>query len=142
MIEWLVIAFIPVEIAIGFTVVSLLLNNAWMPIQRAFPEQPALQPNYRRNFQSLSFGLINAGFCYHVILDDNCLHLIPVRPLRWVGQRAASIPWNAIEFHKKQPFGKRFARVVIAKQEVVAPAWCFEMLKAQHAELTQAEIMD
>lgn len=132
MIEWLIIALIPVELAVGLTIAGLMLNTVWFPIQKAFPEKRVLEPSFQKYYQSLSFGWVNAGFCYHITLDDEHLHIVPVRLLRWLGQQQASIPWEDIELSKKQPMSKRFARVNIAKSEVVAPAWCFEMLKVRN----------
>lgn len=126
---WIVLILIPIELTVAVVVVKALLGNAWRPIEQAFPEKPKMEPNFQRYYQSLSFGIVNAGFSYHITIDDEYLHLAPVRPLCWLGLRTASIPWGEIQFHKKQPMSKRFARVVIAKQDVVAPAWCFEMLK-------------
>jgi len=131
---WLILILIPIELAIGLMVIRALLNNAWVPIQSAFPEQTVLSPCFRRNYQSFSFGVVNAGFCYHVEMDDNHLHITPVRPLRWAGQKTASVPWSEIQLHKKQPMLKRHARVLINKSDIVGPAWCFEMLKIQNQE--------
>jgi hypothetical protein len=131
---WLILVLIPIELAIGLMVIRALLNSVWIPIQTVYPEQTVLVPCFHRNYQSFSFGLINAGFCYHVTVDDNHLHIAPVRPLRWGGQKTASIPWSEIRLHKKQPMLKRYARVLVKKTEIVGPAWCFEMLRIQSQE--------
>ena len=126
---WMVLVFVVAELAIGLTVVRMLLGNAWRPLQTAFPSQAPLEPHYRRNFQSFSFGLINAGFSIHVIVDDQYLHLIPAKYLRMMGLLPVSVPWSEIQMHAKQPSFGRQARAHLGKTEVVGPAWCFEMLK-------------
>lgn len=124
-----------VEIPCALFVASLLIKIVWLPIQKEFPQQPIAEPHFRRNYQSLSFGIFNAGFSFHIAVDDDHLHLIPAWILRMAGSTTASIPWSAIRMTPKQPWFSNQARAKLGKTEVVGPAWCFAILKlpASHA---------
>ncbi len=131
---WIIPGLLLFEAVFVALLVSLILRVAWNPIQSQFPEQAVAEPHLRRNFQSFSFGSINAGFSFHVVVDDEHLHLLPVRLLRITGAKTASIPWSAISFHDKQPWFKKQARVRLGATLVVGPAWCFELSKIHRRE--------
>ncbi len=129
--ETLILLMILSEISVGLLLAGLLLKSAWLPIQREFPPQAIAVPHFRRNFQSFSFGIFNAGFSFHVAVDDEYLHILPSLYLRVVGCKQASVPWSAIRMHEKQPWYSKQSRAKLGKTEVVGPAWCFEFLKMQ-----------
>jgi hypothetical protein len=101
---------------------------------KLYPPQPVVEPSLRRNFQSFSINAMNLGGCLHVTLDDRCLHLQPVKVLRWMGLSEASIPWEAIKLDVSKKTSNRrrpwphFVKVRIGKFKVTGPAWCFRMI--------------
>lgn len=105
------------------TVISAVIFVQWKPLALQFPPRKFIEPTYRRRFQSFQVGALGLGFSIHVVLDDECLHLVPIRFLRWFGCDPISIPWASVQILKLFP---RQARVRIGKTNVVAPRWCIE----------------
>jgi hypothetical protein len=130
--ETLILLLILSEISAGVILAGLLLKAIWLPIQREFPAQTIAVSHFRRNFQSFSFGIFNAGFSFQVAIDDEYLHILPSLYLRVVGCKQASVPWSAIRLQEKQkPRFSKQSPAKLGKTEVVGPAWCFEFLKMQ-----------
>ena len=71
-------------------------------------------------------GVLNFTKCVHVAVDEHYLHLTPITPLRWLGAKPASIPWDRITVVKRSRSGRRIT-VKIANRTVLGPAWCLEL---------------
>lgn len=90
---------------------------------------PAVEPManaVRRRYQSFKFGMVSLGGCVHVAVDERYLHLTPARVARWLGMRAMSVPWEAIEVKGRAGVGSSL-RVKIGKEEVLGPEWCLSL---------------
>jgi len=109
-------------------VVSMLLRaGLGKPFAALAAQFPAVEPAtdaVERRFQSFRFGLINAGFSVHVAVDSAHLHLRPVRLLRWLGAKAVSVPWDAVEV-KPGRGAWRSARV--GSLRLTGPAWALDL---------------
>lgn len=112
-------------------VVIALVRAFTLPLQELAKQFPAVTPGpdaVRRNFQSFSFGLLNAGWSMHVAADEHHLHLSPVFIMRLFSIPPLSIPWTHIRFIKR---GRWTSRVLIAgdreKLDVKGPRWCLDL---------------
>jgi hypothetical protein len=115
-----VIAF---EIALVITVLGGVIGNAWRAFAKPFPERVLGIPSFRRNFQSIQLGILGLGLSIHIAIDDDGLHLIPARYLRWFGCMPASIAWECIEVVKTWKYQ---AKIHVGKTTIVLPRWCIE----------------
>lgn len=109
---------------VGVGVVPLALRalaHLWNDPLREFPAVSPAPDAVRRNFQSFSVGLLNLGWCIHVAVDRDRLHLTPAWLARVAGYRAASVPWAQVEH--VGPFGGRAFIVRIGGTAFVGPAW-------------------
>jgi hypothetical protein len=102
------------------------VSQTMRDISSKFPPSDPRPDAVRRRFQSFKFGLVNLGWCVHVAVDDRHLHLSPTRLARWLGMRAMSVPWEAIEVVGKATIGSSI-RVRIAGEEILGPAWCLNL---------------
>lgn len=97
----------------------------------AFDRYPPLEPGpeaIRRNFQSISVGLVNLGFCAHLAVDATHLHFVPAALGRLFRARAFSVPLEEVRIEKP---GGRFGGVAtIARETVRLPRWCMEEIAA------------
>ncbi len=125
------------QIAIGLFVVFDLLvltpgiiwavvRVGWSPWMRVYPPLEPSPDAVRRNFQSFRFGLLNFGLSIHVAADDEHLHLIPAKLLRWCSARPISIPWDRIQVEKRSSRRTMIQARVDGKQ-LMGPAWCLEL---------------
>jgi hypothetical protein len=86
----------------------------------------------RRDFQSYRFGIVNLGLSVHTTVDEAFLHLEPVRPLRLLGIRPISVPWDRVEPVRWR--GRRHAEVRIGSQRVLGPRWALGLAFAREPE--------
>ena len=135
---WIGLILVLFQVAATFAVSGFLIQSAWQNLAKPFPAMPMIEPNYRRNFQSFQFGQFNLGWCVHVVIDDDYLHLLPVTLLRWFQCQPMSIPWKAISLASTQPFLKRYTSVKIGLTKVIGPAWCFALCKHSDEALIHA----
>ncbi len=100
-----------------------LVARYWGRLERGFPAKPARDDAVVRPYQSFRLGVVNLGFSIRVAVDDRHLHLEPTGPLRWLGARSASIPWEAITVKRRSMSGK-WMTVEVSGRRLQGPAWC------------------
>jgi hypothetical protein len=107
-------------------IVGALCRAGWWPLQKQFPAKPILPEHVRRNFQSFSIGIFNFGWSLHTIVDDDHLHFIPIRLMRWFGCQTVSVPWDEVLDHPQPGKSKYTVLVKIANQTILGPRWCLD----------------
>jgi hypothetical protein len=126
---------IPALIITGVVIFDLALvggimwwavNAVWRPLRQRYPARDVAPDAVRRNFQSFRFGAINFGGCIHVAVDEDHLHLIPARLLRWFGASTVSIPWASIAITGRPRLG-RILPASFDGRSVAGPAWCLRL---------------
>lgn len=133
MSPWIIALIVCVMCFSDVLVISALLaafaSNTWNPLADKYPPVPVREPSITREFQSFGFGFFNVGFCVHVTVDDQAMHLAPAKLLRWAKCRPMSIPWDAITLRNKDTPPKETGtlRATIAKEDVKGPAWCLRL---------------
>jgi hypothetical protein len=94
----------------------------WRPMLAPFPpREPALDA-VRRRFQSMGLGIVNMGLSIHIAVDQDYLHMTPLRIWRLLGATPASIPWSAME-----PVGRSGRVVRINGRRLDGPKWCMTL---------------
>ena len=125
--SWLLVITIVLGVtALDVVILGTLIRLGWRWLPREFPATAPRSDAVRRRHQSFQVGLLNLGFCIQVAVDEQHLHLVPIKPLRVFGAAPASIPWHAISFEKHTP-GGRWATVRIGTHKIRGPAWCLEL---------------
>jgi hypothetical protein len=123
---WLVLGVVLFDVILMATLVGTLSRVCWGTFLMAFPPKPILQDHLRRNYQSYSIGIFNLGWCIHTVIDDEHLHLIPIRLLQWFGCSKVSVPWDQVHEHPSPGKSKSMVRVKIANQVVYGPRWALD----------------
>ncbi len=118
----IVVSLAVLEIATFVTVIKL----GWGPLPRDFPATEPGDDAVWRRYQSFRLGFVNTGCCIHVAADEQYLHLVPLKPLRALGGRPASIPWDAIRIEKRSPDG-RWITAQVGRHTLRGPSWCLEL---------------
>lgn len=103
-----------------------MISGYWQPIYKKHPATEPLPGAVARNFQSIRIELFNLGYCVHLTIDEQHLHIAPAWLLRVVGARTISLPWEAMQIKK---LGKRWGTVKIGSTQITGPAWAFELAK-------------
>jgi hypothetical protein len=93
--------------AIVISSIFYVLGQSLRDLSNAFPTQTELPGTPRKEFQSMSIGLMNLGGCIHVSLDGNHLHLHPTRFARMMKMTTASIPLACIEAQQEKPLTRK-----------------------------------
>lgn len=123
-----IILLVTVLLATDFFVISALFGNLrssmWKPLSDEFPSRPPGNDAVRREFQSLQFGIFNLGWGAHLTADSECLHIDPVRILRWFRMTGMSIPWSEISVVRRSRSGKQVT-IRVRKTQITGPAWAF-----------------
>lgn len=123
----LVVAIILVMDSIIVLAVMRMMASAWNVMADAHPATPPLEGAVRREFQSFKMGLFNMGWCVHVAVDEQRLHLFPVKLMRLGGAKAASVPWEQVRLADKQPWSKSWVDVTIGHTDLRGPAWALSL---------------
>jgi hypothetical protein len=110
---------------LDYTIIRFLMSRCWGHLPRAFPRRPPREDAVRRNFQSFQLGLCNFGFCIHVAVDEQYLHLEPARLIRLLGAGPASIPWESIRL--TGPPRRGWLTAQVGDRQFLGPAWCLEL---------------
>ncbi len=112
-------------------IVSAVMCGMWNPALKPHPPVEPEVDAVRRDFQSFSLGLVNMGWSVHVAADAHHLHLTPIKPMRLLGARSASIPWSAM-----RPVGGSRSTVVTldGRQRLIGPRWCMELITTSEDE--------
>ena len=125
----LVIAIAVALTVLDFVIVVTIIHRGWGPLPREFPAKTPGDDAVWRRYQSFRLGLMNLGYCIHVAVDEQYLHLVPIKPLRVFGGRTASIPWDAMRIEKRSSRG-RWITVRIGAHTLRGPSWCLELASA------------
>jgi hypothetical protein len=128
MLPAIVIAIVLMMVGMDIAVIGAFIRLSWQPLEKRYPETSLKSPSVRKNFQTFAIGMVNFGWCVHVELDDDHLHMIPARFLKWFGCRTISIPWQAVqaglEFDRHP---RRFTRKMkLGSQTIAGPKWCLD----------------
>jgi len=124
--NWVVILIVAAVTAFDLALIWVVMKVGWGPWVRQYPPQEPAPDAVAKNFQSFKFGIMNFGFCLHVKVDEEHLHLRPVMPLRWFGAGPISVPWSSIQPDRKSRIGN-WLIVKIDKKTVMGPSWCLEL---------------
>ena len=117
------------------SIIVICIKKMWEPIAKAHPAQRPAADAVTKNFQSYRINLLKLGFCVHTTVDEQYLHLTPVKFLQKLGARPISIAWNCITDVKPSLIGKTMS-ARIGKRKIIGPAWCLE-LALQDEEVLQ-----
>ena len=116
------------DLLVAATVVGFLVRRSWKPLEKDFPARQPSEPSVSRTFQSFAIGMANYGWSIHVVLDDDYLHLKPIWIIRQFGLNPISIPLDAIKPLPDLQSGRQFKKVLIGKQTITGPKWCFALV--------------
>ncbi len=123
---WIIIPLILAGTTVlDYFIIRFVMSRCWGHLPRSFPPQPAREDAVRRTFQSFRLGQCNFGYCIHVAVDEEFLHLEPARLIRWLGAGTASIPWSAIRL-TGPPRGE-WLTAQVADRKFMGPAWCLQL---------------
>lgn len=126
-------------IVIGF--VALTAGTAWLfqwlcwrPWAKRFPVKPMTSEAVVRRWQSIALSKLGRfNHCVHIGVDERHLHVIPSAPLRWLGARTISLPWERIGEVRRSRFGPlHWARV--GGRAIAAPGWCLRLAEPRPSE--------
>jgi hypothetical protein len=124
--QWIVfiILFMLADLALAFLIIRFAVRRCWGPLPERYPESDPAPDAVTRNFQTFRVGLVNLGWCVHVSVDDEFLHLRPASFIRKLGGKGMSIPWDRV-FVKKSA-GSR-ATAIVDSLAIDGPSWCLEL---------------
>jgi hypothetical protein len=127
---WFIIAFVVFDVLVVMPlIIRGLVTSAWSPIAERHPLSDALRPDMnnpkivRREFRSISVGMVNLGGCMHLTATDDHLIFEPALVARVLGVKPAAVPWTQIRHLSSR--GNR-AVIVAAGREITGPADLFE----------------
>lgn len=102
-----------------------VISGYWQPLEKRFPARDALPGAVRKEFQSIKLDLFNLGWCTHISVDEQHMHLDPVLLLRWFKAGRISLPWESLELERVgRSWGKAKLRGGIT---LWAPAWAMRL---------------
>ena len=128
--SWLLIVAIVVSFtAFDVAIIGVLIRLGWRWLPREFPATAPRSDAVWRRHQSFRIGMLNLGFCIQVAVDEQHLHLVPIKPLRACGGKPASIPWDAIRIESRSGRGK-WITVRVGTHTLRGPSWCLELASA------------
>ena len=122
----LIIAVVALLTAMDVVIIWSIVRFGWGSLPRAFPARDPLADAVSRRHQSFRVNLLNFGFCINVAVDEQHLHLTPIKPLRLLGAKGSSIPWESIRIKKRSPRG-RWLTAKAGSHTIKGPAWCLEL---------------
>ena len=123
--------FIVLDVVVIGGIAFGMVHFLWRPLLERFPPIEPAEDAVRRPYQSFNINLLNLGWSVHVTADEAALHLEPVRPLRAIGFRPLSIPWDDIEYVR--PRGARGAEVRVGRETIRGPSWCLDLARPEAA---------
>ncbi len=125
-------AWVIVAIVVGFEAVFIpllvfgLVQGSWVPLQDKFPAEQREADAVRKQFQSIRIDMFNLGFCAHLAVDSQHMHIEPAWLLRKARAKTISVPWQAMAGYKQRG---RYAKVKLGGTTLTAPAWAMELAK-------------
>lgn len=122
----LVIAIAVAVTVLDFVILVTIVRRGWGPLPRDFPARTPGDDAIWRRYQSFRLGMMNLGYSIHVAADEQYLHLVPIKPLRMLGGRTASIPWEAIRIENRSRRGK-WITARVGTHTLRGPSWCLEL---------------
>ncbi len=125
----IVIAIAAAVTMLDLAILVTIIHWGWGPLARGFPATAPGDDAVWRRYQSFRLGLLNFGYCIHVAADEQYLHLVPIKPIRLLGGRPASIPWDAIHIEKRSDRGK-WITARVGTHTLRGPSWCLELASA------------
>jgi hypothetical protein len=130
MIWWIILGVVAADLLVMSLVFTGIVRMGWNQPLAAYPPQPIADDAVTRSFQTFRLGLVNLGGSIHVAADERWLHLTPIRLLRSLGARPASIPWDGIRIQKRSRNG-RWITARIGRTTLQGPAWCLELAEPE-----------
>jgi hypothetical protein len=127
------IAVVAGPLALFVVLTWAILRFGWRPWMKRYPARPPHPDAVRRSYQSFSIAVVNGGPTMHVAVDEDYLHLTPVRVLRWLGAGPLSVPWSSIKVTRRSRRGTR-ATAKFDGRTVYGPAWCLELAEGKGDE--------
>ncbi|MBU6414091.1 MAG: hypothetical protein KGS45_11530 [Planctomycetes bacterium] len=121
----IVFLFVVVDLVVVGAVMTAAIEGVLGKLAKKFPAQPIGLNAKRRNFQSMSSGLVNLGFCIHIATDEQHLHILPTAFLRLFKAKPMSIPWDKVDLQPEQP-RKRWLNVRAEGSDLTLPAWILD----------------
>ncbi|MCC6285669.1 MAG: hypothetical protein IT439_10305 [Phycisphaerales bacterium] len=129
-----VVAIVAVDAAVLW-VVFRYCSRMWRSLALRFPPtDPAPDAVYKRR-QSFRVNFMNLSRCVDVAVDEQALHLRPVRFARWFGVTACSVPWEHVRVKK---VGRWWGVAVVGAATIAGPAWCLRLAPAQGGDAHSA----
>ncbi len=122
----LVIAIIGLLTAMDVVIIWTIVRFGWGSLPAEFPGRQPLADAVSRRCQSFRVNLLNFGFCINVAVDEQHLHLTPIKPLRALGAKGSSIPWESIRIEKRSTRG-RWLTAKAGSHTLRGPAWCLDL---------------
>ncbi len=107
-------------------VVFGLVAGFWKPLEEAHPAVEPGEDAVRRNFQSIRIDMMNLGYCVHLAVDAEHLHIEPALLLRLLRARTMSLPWEALRVEKHR---KSMSKVRLGSHTLTLPRWAAEMVE-------------
>lgn len=123
-----------IAVIVGAVVVGIPLLGAgivaalWTPCAKRYPPQPIADSAVGKSFQSFGFGVLSRfNNCIHIAVDEQHLHLIPMKPLQLCGARPASLAWDRLS-PPHPALIPGFMKAQIDGQRIFGPAWCLQFV--------------
>ncbi len=120
----LIVVMLATDAVVVWALFSNLRSSMWKPLSDAYPSRPLARDAVRREFQSLKMGLFNLGWCAHLTVDSEHLHIEPTAILRFFRMTGMSIPWQEVRVVKRSRITTRIT-VRIRKVKIQGPGWAF-----------------
>lgn len=121
-----VVIFVVMDLVIIGAVFSVAAGSA-RTLAEKFPAKAVRPDAVRREFQSVSVGMGNWGNGYHLIVDEQHLHLEPAWLMRKLRVRMASVPWAEVR-RARAPLPRRGRGIAtIGGETVRLPVWALEL---------------
>ncbi len=127
---------VPIVVGAPLIVFWIITFLMWKPWERRFPAMPQSTDAIVKQGQSVSFGRLgNMNNCMTLAADAHHLHLIPFAPMRMVGAKVISIPWDRFTEIGPPPRLKiGLTRGVIdGRRRFAAPEWAMGVGRAGDA---------
>ena len=130
----IIVAFVICDAIFVIGIIAVFMKLKWAPIANAHPQRAPADDAILKKFQSYKIDLLNLGFCIHTSVDEQYLHLTPVKFLQKLGGKPVSIAWRFITDVKPTSFGKSLT-ARIGNHTLTGPSWCLELALQEEDDL-------
>jgi len=135
---WIIMMVVALIVAIPVFAFWIIHLAAWRPLMNRHHAQPIRSGAVSKSFQSISFGsLMRFNNCLTLVADDEHLHIVPFAPLKWVGARRISLPWNRM-MRVSQSRLNGMIKVKLGDRFLSGPEWCMKLAPIPETALTIA----